>query len=513
MLIPRGKPVHENLATTFVLVDALVTDLCEGGFSGVIEIVLRDTDAHVLIAEGKVVGVLEQRGVSGRTGELQRRGYSRATVAELAARARYERGRISIYSCSPETSAAIAGLSGAEQLYAALSTDFADLDKMISKLSRERERQWFIELATGDGGTALIHLKDEQCRIISTHPQRGEHESATAALTNNPSLVVVLETARQTGGTFDVYFRGAEEELPPVEIQAPAEPAVAPRSEAPATAAAADARTGDVGARPTAVVADEIPGEVAAAPPDLMAEPSTAEDPIPLSPDELAEARLETLRRPAAIDAIDAGAGQNIWQPVMTEEPLPEDFEEEPALATEPETPPEAARPMAPAFSVGQQTRQTTGLSAIRNELQATVDFTEVNEAQIMNEVKRLLGEIARTIEDAARSVEQRDTFSIYLRAGQLKVADRYPFLDPFGAEFEYLAGEIAFVGSAAPWEFIEGLTEALKLAVEGVAQASVHGQKIRSQISEDLRRLLDRNRAEFIEYGLDGAIEQIIAA
>jgi hypothetical protein len=509
MLIPRGKPVHENLATTFVLVDALATDLCEGGFSGIIEIVLRDTDAHVLIAEGKVAGVLEQRGVSGRTGELQRRGYSRATVAELAARARYERGRISIYSCSPETAVAIAGLSGAEQLYAALSTDFADLDKMISKLSRERERQWFIELAMGDGGTALIHLKDEQCRIISTHPERGEHESATAGLTNNPSLIVVLETARQTGGTFDVYFRGPEDEIAPGEVAAPAEPATAPRSEAAPAVAAPDARPSEAAAVPASVFAGEAPAGFTEAPLEPLVEAASGEDPIPLSPDELAEARLDALRRPPALASEE---GENVWQPVLTEEPLP-DEDEEPELATRPEVPAEKARPVVPALGAGQPPRHTTGLSAIRSELQATVDFTEVNEAQIMNEVKRLLGEIARTIEDAAKGVEQRDTFSIYLRAGQLKVADRYPFLDPFGAEFEYLSGEIAFVGSAAPWEFIEGFTEALKLAVEGVAQASVQGQKIRAQISEDLRRLLERNRAEFIEYGLDGAIEQIIAA
>ena len=37
MFIPRGTPLHENLATSYVLVDPLVADLCEGGFSGVVE--------------------------------------------------------------------------------------------------------------------------------------------------------------------------------------------------------------------------------------------------------------------------------------------------------------------------------------------------------------------------------------------------------------------------------------------------------------------------------------------
>ena len=58
-----------------------------------------------------------------------------------------------------------------------------------------------------------------------------------------------------------------------------------------------------------------------------------------------------------------------------------------------------------------------------------------------MVEIKRLMGEMARTIEVSTQAIEQRDSFSMYLRAGQLKIADRYPFLDPFGAEFEYLGG------------------------------------------------------------------------
>jgi len=188
MFIPKGKAVHENLATTYVLVDALVSDLCEGGFSGIVELVLRDADAQILISSGNVVGVLEQRGLDGKTGALNRRLYSRATVPELAARARYERGRISIFACSGETALAAAGLAGAEQLYAELSTDFADLQKMISKLARERDRQWFIELRLGDGSSALLHLKDDRCRVITSHPDSGQHEIETAGLADNPAL-------------------------------------------------------------------------------------------------------------------------------------------------------------------------------------------------------------------------------------------------------------------------------------------------------------------------------------
>jgi hypothetical protein len=134
-----------------------------------------------------------------------------------------------------------------------------------------------------------------------------------------------------------------------------------------------------------------------------------------------------------------------------------------------------------------------------------------LSEDEEMVEIKRLMGEIARAIEEAARAAEPPGKFSMYLRAGQLKIADRFPFLDPFGAEFEYLGGEIAFIGKTTPEEFIAGLTEALKLAVVGVAQSSAQPARLRKQIAEDLRRLQSRSGQEIEQFGLDRSIDEIL--
>jgi hypothetical protein len=128
-----------------------------------------------------------------------------------------------------------------------------------------------------------------------------------------------------------------------------------------------------------------------------------------------------------------------------------------------------------------------------------------------MTEVKRLLGEIARTIEEAAQAVDRPESFSMSLRAGQLKIADRYPFLDPFAGEIEYLTGEIVFVGQATVEEFITGLTDALKLAVEAVMKSTAYPDRFRAYVTEDLQKLLARERLELERLGLDQAIEQLI--
>jgi hypothetical protein len=139
------------------------------------------------------------------------------------------------------------------------------------------------------------------------------------------------------------------------------------------------------------------------------------------------------------------------------------------------------------------------------------IHFDQQNgDAEMMPEVKRLMAEIASTIEKTAREIEPRDTFSIYLRAGQLKIADRYPFLDPFGSEFEYHAGEIAFIGREGPTVFIQGLTEALQLAVRSVVEASSQPERLRDRIQENLQEMTDRLGPELEGFGLEKAIQQI---
>jgi uncharacterized Zn finger protein (UPF0148 family) len=198
----------------------------------------------------------------------------------------------------------------------------------------------------------------------------------------------------------------------------------------------------------------------------------------------------------AAVETVEA---EEIPQVIALPERI-EETREEPVEAEE-----EPTSSGALAMGLSANTIRLLSLN-VKEEAAAPAD------TEVMEDLKRLMSEIARTIEGATKEVEPGDSFSIYLRAGQLKVAERYPFLDPFGAEFEYLAGEIAFVGRAGAEDFVAGLTEALRHAVAGVVQTSVQPTRLRIYIVEDLRQLLANNREDFERYGLDKTIEQIIS-
>jgi hypothetical protein len=459
MFIPRGKAVHENLSTSYVVLDALVDELCESGFSGIVEISLRDADAHIIIDHGKVVVAVERLADSNN--------YSPTTVAKLSAMVRSERGSLSVYRHSAGVTDALAGRFLAEPLYLGLSTDFADLNKMISKLLRESDRQWFIEVDTTSGSLAMIHIRGNRCRIIEPDESDSEDDTGDLDPSSNRSLRRLLDEAGASGGIFDVYFKHEA------------------RAEAPASIQTVSG---------VEVEAVEEKGfafdEHKEAPDEEL--PEEAEEP--------AQESVEPIEEKAA--AIVEEAAEAVEEEAQEVIALPERIEEARETVAVEEEPTSSG---ALAMGLSANTIRLLSLN-VKEEASAPVDTSA------MEDLKRLMGEIARTIEGATKEVESGDSFSIYLRAGQLKVAERYPFLDPFGAEFEYLAGEIAFVGRAAPQDFVSGLTEALRHAVAGVVQTSVQPTRLRIYIVEDLRQLLANNREEFERYGLDKTIEQIIS-
>jgi hypothetical protein len=125
-----------------------------------------------------------------------------------------------------------------------------------------------------------------------------------------------------------------------------------------------------------------------------------------------------------------------------------------------------------------------------------------------------LMSDVVAAIEAAVAARDSAGGFAIELRAGQLEVAERYPFLDPFAAEFEYHAGEIAFVGSVDPADFAAGLGEALHVAVAGLSRRDgVEGDRLRQRVADALAALYESRQAECDAYGLAGLLVYITEA
>jgi len=466
MFIPRGDIIYESLATSYVLVDALVADLCEGGFSGTVEVVLRDTDSFIIITGGNLIGVLEKSGAHTSNGSSVQ--YTRTTVEQLAERSRRERGRVSIYSYSHLTAAAIAGRINAKPLYIGLSTEFTDLEKMISKLSREHDREWFVEINREDGTAALLHMRDSQCGVINS---RGGTDSGPLDLTGHATLARLVDECTRVGGTFDVYFRLASDVVEAAKESLPFKVAQYSQSNYSISRE-------PVG--PQSSVSEHFPSDQTV---DETASSAVQEHFLAVQVfEDYSVEHQEGMQQGNNGVALNSTLQQLATPDVLEEDELFPDSEDI-------------------------ESRPSDDFSMVRDELPPLTDDTED-----MNEIKRLMGEVARVIEEAAQAVGRPDSFSMSLRAGQLKIADRYPFLDPFAGEFEYLTGEIVFVGRATAAEFVTGFGEALKLAVQDVARSTAYADRFCSYVIEDLNKVQSREQAELEKYGIDKVIGEIVS-
>jgi hypothetical protein len=469
MFIPRTAPLYENLATSFVIVDALVEDLCQGGFTGVVEIVLREADGLIVIGDSQVLSASESKG-----GDV----VTLSNPALIASKSRTERGRLSVYKLSAESAEAVAKRFLAGGLYSGLSTEFADPEKMVSKLRRETGREWFIEIVAESGLEGLIHLKNGSLHSVTSDPAAPEGEQSARRL---------LDECKAHGGNFDVYHS---------EVGATTLPQLLGIAAAPLERRPSEDTPG---------TSQGIPVNAEASPPaQPVEEPFMPSVDVALKPPP-APALSDVKSSDFKLSDVKHDSGQPALQDIQdTQANAPE----ESAVAAQPafERAPEAPKPAAVVPSLSgppPPTRQLTGIAALGTG--------ELTEAEAMIGIKRVMAEIASTIEGATKQVENRNTFSMYLRAGQLKIADRYPFLDPFGAEFEYHAGEIAFIGNDKPEIFIEGVTEALRLAVVGVVEASTAPDRLRTQIHTDLYALSEQRGQELKDLGLEDSIQQII--
>src|SRR5262245_24028367 len=202
MRVPKGKPVYENLNTSYLKVGALLADLQVREFTGLVHIGFRGYDAYVFLDTGAIIGALEQNDTHARTGS--------EAVDGLLVRSEHRDGTVSIYEHAAPTVQALAGIIDGQPVYQELSSDFTDLDKLIRKLAREKDATWYVEVvAVEDLGVGVIHIQSGQPDGVYS-----PHESPT--LYGAAALKTMLEVAEAFGATFNVYSVPAEVTVAPV---------------------------------------------------------------------------------------------------------------------------------------------------------------------------------------------------------------------------------------------------------------------------------------------------------
>src|SRR5256886_4701577 len=141
MHVPKGKPVHENLKTSYVNTPALLADLQITGFTGYLQLSLPYASGYVFLNDGLILNAIDEGA------ERSRRGAE--AIDSLLLRASSPDGLIYVYTHAGWVIEAIAGRIDGEAIYQRLESEFTDLKRLTDKLSREGESRCYIEAELG----------------------------------------------------------------------------------------------------------------------------------------------------------------------------------------------------------------------------------------------------------------------------------------------------------------------------------------------------------------------------
>jgi hypothetical protein len=152
MHIPKGKPVHENLKTSYLNATALLADLQIDSFTGYLQAVFPYSKGNIFLADGRILNAIDESADKARSGE--------EAIDAILLRSTSPDGKISVYSHTKKIVEAIAGRIEGEVVYQALDSDFTDLKKLVEKLKQQNSSRFYIEVEFDQFGDGVIYIID-----------------------------------------------------------------------------------------------------------------------------------------------------------------------------------------------------------------------------------------------------------------------------------------------------------------------------------------------------------------
>jgi hypothetical protein len=195
MLLPKGKPIYENLNTSFTSFGKLLLDLKSNGFTGYVYISFWDYEAALFMDNGNIINAIEETGGNRKT--------SHDAVGSITAKVNQKDGSISVYSLSPKKVTMLASTVRSEVRYKDLNTDFTSLEKLIAKLKSEGHTGYIEVRMTGGDGVAIVFLENGEVveSILSMQDE---------AISGDAILPHIIENASTLGADFNVYNAAIE---------------------------------------------------------------------------------------------------------------------------------------------------------------------------------------------------------------------------------------------------------------------------------------------------------------
>ncbi len=128
-----------------------------------------------------------------------------------------------------------------------------------------------------------------------------------------------------------------------------------------------------------------------------------------------------------------------------------------------------------------------------------------------LKEIVQIFEGVLSKAEKMVDGASQKGTFRAIFKKSLVDKSERYPFLDPFGGEFDYRDGMIQFTGETEETAFTQGLGECLQTTLSYVEEELPKSKMLPLKLRAEIESSLEPYRATIKRLGLEPYIPSFL--
>jgi len=434
MFWPIDKKRYENLKSSFTNLNLLVEDLNKSGFSGFLEIKINHDQYYIISRQGFVPKIY----VRDKTGKYA---LASLSVDEIYKKSLAAPAVINVYDVASWKIDLLIGYLSAKPLYTNLSSEFTDFERLTNKLSKDK-LTGYLEIKFLDSSFEpyyVLFVQGEIQDIFRGGQSLGKEEA-------------LIKGIKQELGSHEAHFnafQSASAEMkkePEIERMPPAREVTEER---------------------------KPPEELKVAMENVSR-------------------KTETKQKPS-VDRRESREAEKTPPKIEKAKREPEEVEEIEEIDVAP-----PAVPKAPEVKKEVEKKKTPEKKPkVQPQVSPPTATAEKRVEDLL--ITPYLGFVEAFLQWVEKSVNQHmgeNFFTKTFKKGLLNISDRYPFLDPFLAEFNYVDGKINFSNDdTKAIEFLRGIYTAIDMIFEELTERKRN--EIRKTLRQNLRDLERRYHEE----------------
>ncbi len=131
--------------------------------------------------------------------------------------------------------------------------------------------------------------------------------------------------------------------------------------------------------------------------------------------------------------------------------------------------------------------------------------------AEPLKEIIQVFEGVLSKAEKLVDESSEKGTFRRMFKKSLIEKSDQYPFLDPFGGEFDYRDGMIQFTGEARGREFTQGISECLQSTIFYIEEELPKSKMLPLKLRAEIESSLEPHRDTVRQLGLESVIPSFL--